>query len=67
MLNDSTRPARDGAMEGVVKRLERNPPNHLSDEAYRGIVKAGWDGQWTNWDDLGPSDPTPGGWGDVGD
>jgi len=62
MLSDDTRIVRSGAIEGVIKRLDRNPPNNLPDEVYRGVVQAGWDGQWGNWDDLGGDDP---GWGDV--
>lgn len=67
MPSDSTHIVKSGAIEGVIKRLDHSPSNNLSDEDYRGTVKAGWDGQWGNWDDLGPDDPTPGGWGDVGD
>lgn len=54
----------NNAIKGAINRLERNPSNHLSDEDYRGVVKAGWDGQWNHWDDLGGDDP---GWGDIGD
>lgn len=61
---NSPRIAGSNAIDGVINRLERNPPNHLSDEDYRGVVKAGWDDQWLNWDDLGGDDP---GWGDIGD
>jgi hypothetical protein len=62
MSNDNIPAVRNAAIEGVVGRLSCSPPNNLSDESYRGMVRASWDGQWGNWDDLGGDDP---GWGDV--
>lgn len=56
------------AIKGALQRAEGQLPNHLSDERYRTIeANKGWDDQWWNWDDLGPDDPTPGGWGDIGE
>ena len=52
------------AINGVIKRLNNNPSNNLSDKVYREKLEAGWDGQWLDWDDLGGDDP---GWGDIGD
>lgn len=51
------------AIEGTIERLSRNPPNDLSNEVYRMTMKAEWEDQWLDWDDLGGDDP---GWGDIG-
>lgn len=49
------------AVEGALHRVECQPANSPP----VGTVEAkDWDGQWLNWDDLGPGDP---GWGDVGE
>lgn len=54
------------AIEGSIGRLTRNPPNNLSNEDYRKIIKAGWDDQWGNWDKFDDEDDGHG-WGDIGD
>lgn len=61
--NCSSVVATSNAIEGTIARLAHNPPNDLPNEVYQATVKAGWDGQWLNWDDLGGGDP---GWGDIG-
>jgi len=58
--------AKSKAIGGSIARLTRNPLNNLSNEAYRKIVKAGWDDQWLNWDKLDDEDDGHG-WGDIGD
>jgi hypothetical protein len=57
MLTDRTRAAGSNAINGVVERLNLNPPNELPNEVYRSSVEAGWDDQWLNRDDLGDDDP----------
>lgn len=52
------------AIAGAERRAE-DRPSVVADSGTQ-KMSSSWDGQWPNWDDLGPSDPTPGGWGDVG-
>ena len=56
-----------GVPAGTIARLAHNPPNDLPDGAYQATVKAGWDDQWLNWDDLGGNGTEDPGWGDIGD
>lgn len=70
LRNDSGQP------EETHDDQDRNTGNELIPEVLEQAIRrvtngpradSSWDGQWLNWDDLGPQDPTPGGWGDVGD
>lgn len=64
---ETKRKTGSSAVVGVLKRLEQSPSNTLPDEIYQQRIEAGWESQWLNWDDLGPDEDIPSGWGDVGD
>lgn len=57
---------KNNAIEKTIERLIHNPPNNLPNEVYQRTVKAGWDDQWLNWDDMGGNGEDEQ-WGDIGD